>query len=69
MQSIGKHSEWVGGYPHHPDISQGTSASKLYTRQELMVNTLLAEWIRKEENALEEVIKDIRAKNKLLFVR
>eukprot|EP00291_Cryptomonas_curvata_P018698 CAMPEP_0172163652 /NCGR_PEP_ID=MMETSP1050-20130122/7391_1 /TAXON_ID=233186 /ORGANISM="Cryptomonas curvata, Strain CCAP979/52" /LENGTH=158 /DNA_ID=CAMNT_0012833867 /DNA_START=189 /DNA_END=662 /DNA_ORIENTATION=- len=69
MQSGGKHSEWAGAYLHHSDFSENTSASKLYTRQELMVKTLLAEWIRKEEFALEEAIKDFQANKKLSFVR
>jgi hypothetical protein len=69
MQTAGIYSEWVDAYLHRADFSQSTSAPKDYTRQELMVKTLLAEWIRKEEFALEEAFNDIRANNKQSFVR
>jgi hypothetical protein len=69
MQGGGKHSEWVGAYLRTSDVSPLPSSSKNYSRKELMAKTLLTEWIRKEEIALEEAINDYQTNQKQSFVR
>ena len=61
-----KHSEWVGPYL---DRGRGDRNQHEVFRKEMAVKMLLAQVIRKEEEALETAIEEIRIKESIASVR